>query len=283
MSDNFLSKMTWVASRLGATVKSLLKVVAAGGGQKITPRVNKGVLIILGNGPSLTKNLDEEMEFLRNSDTLAVNFAANTYAYKELRPKFYVLADPHFFENKNDCNVTTLMGNIGDTSWDMTLFIPKGAPVPACITMNSHITVERFSMTGFESFAPVEHFAFKHGWGLPRPRNVLIPSIMIGLGLGYKEIFILGADHTWTTTLSVDEENHVVSVQPHFYNDNDKEKSRVTATYRDVRLHEILESFSIAFKSYHIIRRYADAIGAHIYNSTPGSFIDAFERKPLPK
>ena len=37
----------------------------------------------------------------------------------------------------------------------------------------------------------------------------LIPSIMLGIWLGYREIYLLGADHTWTKTLSVDDDNRV--------------------------------------------------------------------------
>jgi len=51
--------------------------------------------------------------------------------------------------------------------------------------------------------------------------------------------------------------------------------------YRDVRLHDILLSFHIAFRSYHAIERYARARGVEICNCTPGSYIDAFKRKTL--
>ncbi|MBD5225274.1 MAG: hypothetical protein HDS68_04815 [Bacteroidales bacterium] len=226
--------------------------------------------------------MEEDISILQSADTLAVNFAANTKVFSRLKPKYYVLADPHFFSAGKDENVIRLMENLALTTWNMTLFVPVGSAVPVSIRSNRNISVVTFAMTWFESFSAIENFAFSRGWGMPRPRNVLIPSIMLGLRLGYKNIYIIGADHTWTTTLSVDEENHVVSVQPHFYTDDDKERKRVISIYRDIKLHEILESFSIAFKSYHRIKKYADHIGANVYNSTPGSFIDAFERKPLP-
>lgn len=282
MKGNITDKITQAATLLGATVKSLIKVAITGGGGKIKPHNHDKALIILGNGPSLSKNLERDKTILQTTDSLAVNFAANTPAYKGVKPKYYVLADPHFFNLSEDENVTRLMENLELTTWRMTLFVPIGAAIPEPILSNRNISVIYFSMTGFESFSTIENIAFTRGWGMPRPRNVLIPSIMLGLRLGYKDIYIAGADHSWTATLSVDEENNVVSVQPHFYSDDEKETQRVKSVYRNIKLHEILESFSIAFKSYHRIRRYADHIGAHIYNSTPGSFIDAFERKPLP-
>lgn len=71
----------------------------------------------------------------------------------------------------------------------------------------------------------------------------------------------------------------MVSVQPHFYKEDDDEKKRVVNEYRSYRLHQILESFRVAFESYHRIARYARRAGVNIYNATPGSYIDAFERK----
>ena len=116
---------------------------------------------------------------------------------------------------------------------------------------------------------------------MPRPRNVLIPSIMIGIWLGYSEIRLLGADHSWLKTISVDDNNRVVSIQPHFYQEDSREQQRIRTAYLSLPLHKVLESFHIAFRSYHRIRRFADTQGIRIINSTPGSFIDAFDRAPI--
>lgn len=106
---------------------------------------------------------------------------------------------------------------------------------------------------------------------------------MVAIKLGYNNIYITGADHSWTRTLSVDDNNRVVSVQPHFYKDNSQEKERVTAVYNNIKLHDIINSFYIAFRAYHYIREYASSHNINIYNSTPDSFIDAFHRAPLPR
>ena len=72
-----------------------------------------------------------------------------------------------------------------------------------------------------------------------------------------------------------------MSIPPHFYADSKKELARSATQYKDIRLHQILESFSIAFASYHKLQRYARDKGINIYNSTPKSYIDAFERRSL--
>ena len=41
---------------------------------------------------------------------------------------------------------------------------------------------------------------------------------------------------------------------------------------------EILEAFARMFRGYEIVREYADDLGVHITNMTPGSYIDSFDR-----
>lgn len=271
-------------SRVGLTAKSLVKLALSSRKCDIKPvAVGDERLIVMGNGPSLKKNIEENMNVLTSSPTMAVNFAGNADEFTRLRPDFYILADPHFFEGRGtDPNVDRLFSRLAsEVDWDMTLFIPVGRDLHNLVGENSHIRIKQFNPVGVEGFKIVEDLAFRSGRGMPRPRNVLIPAIMVGMLLGFKEIFIVGADHTWTRTLEVDENNTVVSVQPHFYKDNSEEKARVTSVYRNVRLHDILLSMHLAFKSYHAIARYAGDTGVKIFNATPGSFIDAFQRKNI--
>ena len=80
---------------------------------------------------------------------------------------------------------------------------------------------------------------YRIGAGMPRPRNVLIPSIMTGISLGFKRIFITGADHGWTKTLSVNDRNEVISVQPHFYTEDSHEQQRIRIDYLKYPLHQM--------------------------------------------
>lgn len=236
---------------------------------------HEGTLVIMGNGPSLRKTIDEEIGILEKNDTMAVNFAANTEEFFKIRPCHYVLADPHFFK-ASDANVAALWENLGKVNWEMTLHIPvRQKPLP----LPQNVGIKRYNLTPAEGYDWVCHRLYTAGLAMPRPRNVLIPAIMEGIREGYEEIFLVGADHTWPHTLYVDENNRVVTVQPHFYKESPKELDRIAETYAGVRLHEVLQSMTIAFRSYHAIKEYADRRGVRIYNSTPGSLIDAFPRK----
>lgn len=236
-------------------------------------------LIVMANGPSLATTIAEHRDLLMSAPTLAVNFAAMTPEFRELRPRYYVLADPYFFaDNSTDANLAKLRAGLKAVDWPMTLLVPVRFAT-AARRLYPGCAMRTFNAVGMEGFAPLVHFLYRKGAGMPRPRNVLIPSIMLGMAMGYREIIITGADHSWMQTLSVTDDNEVVSIQPHFYKDGEDEKARVRHDYRNYRLHQIVESFAVAFKSYHDIAAYAARRGVKIINATPGSFIDAFERK----
>lgn len=283
-SKSVTSRLTGLADALGATVKSCLRLLPA-----ITSRGPRGVagaagstLLLLGNGPSLRRNLEEDMELLKGADTLAVNFFANSPEFCKVKPKYYVLADPHFFDKaESDANVGRLVESLNSVDFPLTLFIPARARGKASLFTNSLINIETFNFIAVEGFGWFENAMFDHRKGMPRPRNVLIPSIMIGIWLGYSRICLLGADHSWLSTLSVNESNEVVSIQPHFYKEDDKEQRRIRQEYVRHPLHEVLESMMIAFRSYHRIQRYAASRGVEIVNATPASMIDAFPRGSL--
>lgn len=270
-------------SRLGSTLKSLVKIALIS--RRCTIRAHAAEnerIIILGNGPSLANAIKNDLSKLQSSPSLAVNFAANAEEFQMLAPRYYVLADPHFFNGVDDPNVKRLHENINcKVNWKMTLFVPSNFKNATAWLNNRNVDVEYFNPVGTEGFKWLTDMAYRTGRGMPRPRNVMIPAIMIAILLGYKEIYLAGADHSWMKTISVDEQNRVISVQPHFYKDNDAERERVTTTYMNYRLHDIVNSFYVAFKAYHEIAAYATTHGIHIYNSTPESFIDAFERRSL--
>ena len=269
--------------KLGQSMASVLKVLLMSKGASLGSDEGKDrELLILGNGPSLRISLNEDLVWMLSHDLMAVNFAALSDEFFKLKPRYYVLADGHFFNSySTDGNVRKLWGNFGRVNWDMTLLIPsKYKHFAKPLLMHAaKLKVRYFNLTPIEGFNRLKHWLFSAGLGMPRPRNVLIPAIMDGMRLGYKKIFICGADHTWTKTLDVDSENYVISIQPHFYEDNEEEHKRVRETYKGLRLHDVLGSMTIAFKSYWEIADYAKKKKVEIVNATPGSMIDAFPRR----
>ncbi|MDE7154346.1 MAG: hypothetical protein K2O00_07910 [Muribaculaceae bacterium] len=231
-------------------------------------------LIVMGNGPSLRQTMADSMEQLQAADTMAVNFAANAPEFFEVRPRYYVLADPHFFSQEPNVNVVKLWENLSAADWDMMLLVPFGVKLPP----QCRLKTVRFNAVGIDAPEWLETRLFDMCRAMPRPRNVLIPAIMLGVWIGYKDIVIVGADHSWMRTLGVDSSNRIISVQPHFYKEPVGEQKRVDSEYSAYHLHQIVHSFYVAFNAYHQIARYAAKKGILITNATPESFIDAFPR-----
>ncbi len=277
-SDSFASLL----GRAGDSLKSIVKLALKSRKSTVSKVASSDdSIIIMGNGPSLNDAIENSFDKLTTIPTLAVNFAANAPQFTQLRPRYYVLADPHFFVATDDVNVKKLMNNLSSIDWTMTLFVPFETKKRGFVIDNENVKVEYFNFLAVEGFEWLENWAYASGRGMPRPRNVLIPSIMIAMKLGYGNIYVTGADHSWTKTLSVNERNEVVSIQPHFYKEDEQEQKRIKVDYLKYPLHQIIYSFYVAFKAYHKIQRYALHRGVKVYNSTPESFIDAFPRKSL--
>lgn len=277
-------KASDILSSIGLMAKSLVKIAAYSRktNLKCSADASGNSIIVLGNGPSLADTIREHGAKLAGSTCMAVNFAANAPEFARLKPRYYIMADPHFFNRTDDANVKKLYASLEAIDWKMTLIVPNSFRATAkAMVANPAINICYFNFNGLEGPHFFENFCYRHKLGMPRPRNVLIPALMCAIWLGYTDIKIAGADHSWLRSIWVNENNEVVSVQPHFYKEDKKEEKRVQSEYTNYRLHQILYSFYIAFKSYFGVRRFADRHNVKITNITPGSYIDAFERGSL--
>lgn len=236
-------------------------------------------IVVLGNGPSLRPLIESKRDFLQGKSLLAVNYAVLSDSYEELKPDYYLVADPAFFVQKAHCD-RLFDALAAKTNWNLTLYLSTHARKSKLwqekLAGHPHIHIHYFNMTPVEGFRWFVHLAFRRGWGMPRPRNVLIPSVMTALRMPFHTIYVAGADHSWLKEIWVNEDNVVMEDLNHFYDKKGSERY-----VSDRRLHDLLLSMHIAFKSYHTIRDYADSIGKQIYNVTEGSYIDAFERKKI--
>lgn len=249
--------------------------------------------IIIGNGPSFKTSLTKFKQVLVKNDCLCVNSFVSTDEFEEIKPKYYVLCAPFFFYSDEvlspyykNLKHNTFAAIENKVKWDFHLVVPmfakKSKEFKSVIKNNKHITPYYVNLTPIEGLSSINHFFFKRKMGLPRPHNVLIPSIMQMIHTGYKEIYIIGADHSWLSEISVNEQNEAMVNQKHFYDENESRPQKMMDRASGPRkLHEILDKFQLSFKGYWEIKAYAAKLGIKIYNSSEVSMIDAFERKKL--
>lgn len=277
-----LEKIQRLMSQTAASAATLLKLPLMS--RRPSPRSHerRDTIIIMGNGPSLRDAMREDMDVLMAFPRLAVNLSALAPEFTTLRPDYYILADIAFFLKEKTGKVPALWEALAAVDWEMTLFLPASARKMAEVRrLPANITVKYYNLTPAEGFRLLTHPLYDAGLAMPRPRNVLIPSIMSAVREGFRRIVLIGADHNWSRTLWVTDRNRVVSVQPHFYKDDDKELRRAEEIFSNVRLHEVYENYAIAFRSYFNVKDYVERRGVEVLNATPGSFIDAFRRIEL--
>ena len=248
---------------------------------------NPEELLILANGPSLNRTVQETPDFIKGKTLLAVNFCVTSPMFEQLRPEIYLIADPLFWIVPEK-RVQLFQTLAEKTAWPMNLFIParalKNKEWQPMLAGNRNIRLCIYNTTPIEGVQGFCNWVFGKGWGVPRPHNVLIPSIAIGLRLPFKKIYLAGADHSWLPEITVTDDNVVLMHQKHFYDRDKSQAATVTQeNLHSARLYTILYHMYVAFKSYFVLEAYARRLGKEVINVTPGSYIDAFKRMKLSK
>ncbi len=294
MLESLFVSVSGFLTNLIASFVSILKVLVRGRFRVRFPAPQRPVCSILGNGPSLTESLREHGDFLRSTETVAVNNFASSSAYVQMRPQNYVLLDPAFFqyhaEHKGERHDVrqTLEAMRSQTEWPMFLYVPYQARRSYFIEQlrqdNPLITPVFFNYTVVRGFRWLRHWLYRTGLGMPQSQNVLVASLCLMLNRRFETIYLFGADHSWHEEIRLGEANELLMRQPHFY-DNPKdvplipvydvvknEYSRMSAQF--LSLHK-------AFYGYEVLREYAHSLGVRVLNASAKSYVDAFPRVKL--
>ena len=247
----------------------------------------KSDIYILGNGPSLNKTLDLYRDQLKISTLMCVNGFSQTKEFIVLKPKYFIINAPEFYTNTTDSNSKirekTLSSLIGKTTWNLILFLPadskKNKEFIQRIKKNNFIEIYYFNKTPVDGLNLINSFLYAKGLGSPRPHNVLISGILQAINVGFNNIYLLGADHSWLPLISVNQLNETLINQKHFYDLNtSKPKTMHKGGHGKRKLHEVLEKFYFSFRSYHQLQEFASKSKTSIINLTENSFIDAFKK-----
>jgi hypothetical protein len=277
---------------LGKVCTSLIRMLLLSRfGTSVPTAGEKKKCVILGNGPSLSASVQQYREKLAECALMGVNYLPVSDLYTELKPEYLMLAPIEFYRTHVDELYKIQRKELFDairekTTWPLHIFMPvearKFSEWKEAIASNTNLRIHYFNNTPVEGFRWFRHLFFSSGSGMPRPHNVIGPSLMMAIRAGYKEIFLLGADHSWLPEISVDEENNVLVRHQHFY-DREQMKGIVMpkAGLGKRPLHDVLYKFLHTFQTYHLIGKYSNSKGCRIVNATPGSFIDAFVKDNL--
>ncbi|WP_353134769.1 6-hydroxymethylpterin diphosphokinase MptE-like protein [Pseudopedobacter sp.] len=257
---------------------------------EVKRHLTKGIkeCVILGNGPSLAHSLIEYASVLNKYQLIAVNSFALTKEYKALKPSYYVMHDPGLWTSENDLSNRIFDAIKLTTDWPIIVYLPAQAKRHKTTEklVSENVYIHFYNYTVFKGFQNIGHYFFKKNLAMPQSQNVLVACLFLTINMGFKDIYILGADHTWHENISVNADNILCVKDVHYYDQEVDIKLRpfkkglhLEETFK---VSEIFEAWAKVFKGYEAISRYAKTKNAHIYNASKVSFIDAFERRKLP-
>lgn len=252
-------------------------------------------MLLIGNGPSLNESVSKYKEDILKCDRMATNSFASTPLYEEIKPNFYLFADPAFFdvpENQKETITKLFDALLNKTTWPLLMIVPssaKNAPLLTQLNRNPKIKVICY----FEGWQNVGRLSKFEAWDKnligPPAQNVLNVGLYLSLFWGYRETYLIGADSTFFEDLRVDQDtNELYTIDTHFYNNKeiyiDKkfyDSQKRGRSRSDWKLHELIYAHGRMFEYYEMLRQYADHKGLKVYNACEYSWINCFERKKL--
>lgn len=263
--------------------ESLIKIIIISKKCPELPSHRMEDIVILANGPSASDFVKNHLSFLHGKKLLTVNFSVRSNYFTQLKPDFHVVADPILFANEEMSQIFDELAKI--VTWKLTLFIPSySTRYPLWKTKsqilknNQNISIVRYNLTKIDGPNWFVSCCLQHGWGLPTPRNVLVPSIAHCMHMNFKNIYLTGVDHSWIKLLWVNENNEVMIDDKHFY---DPSVSSGETIHKSAPLYLTLESIALILQAYQKLNQIAKKKGCRIINITPGSYIDVFDREKI--
>lgn len=251
--------------------------------QKNSP-VQRQNCVILGNGPSLTDSLLHHRDFILASDIFCVNLFATTNYYTELKPQNYLLLDDAFMNPNHERAQLAIKHLVKDTTWKINVYIPykfkKTSYIADAFSTNPLITPLYFNYTVIDGFDWLRFWMYKKDIGMPQSQNVLIASTFKCINLGYKKVYLLGADHTWHEDLRLNEHNEIVADDTHFYGNRVYQVKQFVGHEESYLAAQFLSLHKV-FKGYEVLARYAKYRKVEVVNASKRSYIDVFEKISL--
>jgi len=261
-------------------------------GTSSIPDNNENLLpcLVLGNGPSLSDDIDFILPVSRHLDIVCVNDFAITSLYAAIQPRYYVFADPCWWLAESPAGIVArrekvFSAIVNKTTWNLRIFVPSEAyKYFQSVFLNSrNVSVVHFNTDACGSNCSFAHSIYDIGLAMPICQNVLVAALYITLRLNYKEIILIGADHSWHQSLVLDGNNLVCMNNRHFYDGETAPSpwSKDGSVENIWSMSELFHALAKMFEGYEELEKYALYRSSKIYNASSITFIDAFQRKNI--
>ncbi|MFM6948035.1 MAG: hypothetical protein ACKOWQ_03380 [Aquirufa sp.] len=241
--------------------------------------------LILGNGPSVNATIEKDLEKVQQMFTICVNHFGSTDPYEVIQPKMYMLLDPLFKDSNYELGQKLIDNILQKTTWPLIVYMPQdfkhSTEMLQRLKSNPNIQVYFFNYTIVNGFERLNQYFFQKGWGMIQSQNILVCAIFQALQLGFRKIYITGADHTWHENMRVsDLDNSLLLNDTHFYGAKDINLSTRFAPKPTVESQLAVQFLSLhkVFLGHQKNAQLAKDRGIRIINVSQHSNIDVYER-----
>lgn len=235
---------------------------------------------IIGNGPSLR---NQDLLYLKNEVKIMVNQFYRSKDLLDLKPQFWMLADPLYWEQIDEY-LEPILQTVQNDLKETTLFLPQES-LENLIKHKKEVKNPTLKYYYMDKYSDISKYSDSQSTEIdftqtvpPFAQNVVSPSLMLALFLGFKEIYLIGCDHTWWgfNKFEVEQEGKIL---PYYYSKS-KESIAFQRTYiRNFGYEKLQDTINRQIFEYEILNEYAKKQGAKIFNSTEGGYLETFERK----
>ena len=246
-------------------------------------------LLVCGNGPSLREQLETQLPIFQENDVICVNAMSDTDWFSLVRPKYYCLMDsaavelPELLTPYSKQVVDGIWAGLEKADWEIELILPRQFQKSAYLRERLKkvaCSVQYINTTHFDGYSCLRDFFLRKQLCAPAVQTVLVAALYYGICKGYDRIYLLGSEMNFIKGIEVDENNGLSVNYTHFY--KGKKQRRLADAYGNaIPIAEVLEADARVFRQYMFLEAYAKKMGVKIYNATPRSWVDAFERVEL--
>lgn len=226
---------------------------------------------IFMNGPSLNDTL--QYVYRNPGKTMMVNLALCYIQDMEIciQPDYYCFVDPAFADTNHPAGMK--LQNLLNKYEQMLDVYTTGQILKALKINNQNLIMHEI----YSSICPKGVFyLWRKNMASPYFQGVVVAALYVAIQLGYKKIFLHGADQNGMKNLRVNIENQILGSGGHFYEkENNSQQQLFTGEY-NMKIE--FEACSRLYDALYEIKRYADDLGVSIINLSPESWIDCFDK-----
>ena len=249
----------------------------------------KGNTILVGNGPSLSDDIDKILIRRVGHTVYSVNYFALSEYFYSLRPDIYVMTDPIFWRSDINDDIksdnSNLFSKFSSVDWKMLVVCPQEgySSIVASLKSNPNLSFLWVRSNGsifFNDYVCIR--SMQANISTPIFQNVMILALWLAIICKSKVISLYGVDFSSFKDYEVDQKtNCLKSDFSHFYK-NTKAQSNASHKYNNVRskmMHERLQQATVAFHQMYLLSRLAKMKKLAVFNSSSFSLLDSFDRR----